>query len=293
MTDATGGEAARAAELGAAREALAAIGRRAEIARRLELGGTEAVLRSIVEAAVLLFEAEAASLALFDASRNLLVFHVAAGAQGQGVVGLEIPPDRGLVGYVFSTGQALAISDVARDPRFGRAFAEQTQYLPRSIVAVPLVDDRGTIGVLEVLDKRTEATFSLRDVELAGVFARQASVAIRASRVERDVAALVGAVLRSLAGEEAPTVGVEALVAAAMADVGGPGDPLWPLVERVAALRRAAPDQLELVTALLDVLVHQAERDASGLRGAGSRGLRGAGARGGAGGRGPRPAPGR
>jgi GAF domain-containing protein len=262
----------------AARQALASIGRRAEIARRLELGGTEAVLRSIVEAAVSLFEAEAASLALFDASRNLLVFRVAAGAQGQGVVGLEIPPDRGLVGYVFSTGQALAISDVARDPRFGRSFAEQTQYVPRSIVAVPLVDDRGTIGVLEVLDKRSEATFSIRDVELAGVFARQASVAIRASRVERDVARLLGAVLGALAGDEAPPDGVEALVEAAVSDVGGPDDPLWPLVEQVAALRRAAPEQLELVTALLAVLVRQAERD-GGPRGGGSgsraaRGLR-------------------
>lgn len=246
----------------AAREALAAIGRRADVARRLELGGTEAVLRSIVEAAVLLFEAEAASLALFDAPRNVLVFRVAAGAQGQGVVGLEIPPDRGLVGYVFSTGQALAVSDVARDPRFGRSFAEQTQYVPRSIVAVPLVDDRGAIGVLEVLDKRTEATFSIRDVELAGVFARQASVAIRASRIERDVAALLAAVLGALAGDDAPPAGVEALVEAAVADVGGPDDPLWPLVEQVAALRRAAPEQLELVTALLAVLVRQAERDA-------------------------------
>jgi putative methionine-R-sulfoxide reductase with GAF domain len=286
VTDPTDGDAPDAVDLGTARLALAAIGRRAEIAGRLELGGTEAVLRSIVEAAALLFEAEAASLALFDAARNVLVFRVAAGAQGQGVVGLEIPSDRGLVGYVFSTGQALAISDVARDPRFGRAFAEQTQYVPRSIVAAPLVDDRGTIGVLEVLDKRTEATFSIRDVELAGVFARQASVAIRASRVERDVGALVGAVLRSLAGPEAPADGVEALVAAAVADVGGPDDPLWPLVERVAALRRASPDQLELVTALLDVLVRQAGRDAGGLRGGGARGS--------AGGRGPRRrAPGR
>ena len=180
MTD---GDAPEAVDLAAAREALAAIGRRAEIARRLELGGTEAVLRSIVEAAVLLFEAEAASLALFDAARNLLVFRVAAGAQGQGVVGLEIPPDRGLVGYVFSTGQALAISDVARDPRFGRAFAEQTQYVPRSIVAAPLVDERGTIGVLEVLDKRTEATFSIRDVELDEGELRQARLRRRGRRL--------------------------------------------------------------------------------------------------------------
>jgi len=260
----TGDAAPDPADLAAARAALAAIGRRAEVARRLELGSAEAVLRSIVEAAVLLFEAEAASLALFDAARNVLVFRVAAGAQGQGVVGLEIPPDRGLVGYVFSSGQALAISDVARDPRFGRAFAERTQYVPRSIVAVPLVDDRGTIGVLEVLDKRTEATFSIRDVELAGVFARQASVAIRASRVERDLAAMISTVLGSLAGPEAPPAGVDALVVAAVADIAGPDDPLWPLVEQIVALRRASPEQLELVTALLGVLVRQAERDAGG-----------------------------
>jgi len=259
MTDEGAGRSADVAATGAA---LAAIGRRAEIARRLELGSAEAVLRSVVEAAVLLFEAEAASLALFDATRNVLVFRMAAGAHGQGVVGLEIPPDRGLVGYVFSTGQALAISDVARDPRFGRAFAEQTQYVPRSIVAVPLVDDRGTIGVLEVLDKRTEATFSIRDVELAGVFARQASVAIRASRVERDLAALISTVLGSLAGPEAPPAGVDALVEASVSDVSGPDDPLWPLVEQVAALRRVSPEQLELVTALLRVLVRQAERGA-------------------------------
>jgi len=260
----TGDAAPDPADLAAARAALAAIGRRAEVARRLELGSAEAVLRSIVEAAVLLFEAEAASLALFDAARNVLVFRVAAGAQGKGVVGLEIPPDRGLVGYVFSSGQALAISDVARDPRFGRAFAERTQYVPRSIVAVPLVDDRGTIGVLEVLDKRTEATFSIRDVELAGVFARQASVAIRASRVERDLAAMISTVLGSLAGPEAPPAGVDALVVAAVADIAGPDDPLWPLVEQIVALRRASPEQLELVTALLGVLVRQAERDAGG-----------------------------
>ena len=243
-----------------AHAALAAIGRRAEVARRLELGSAEAVLRSVVEAAVALFEAEAASIALYDSARNLLVFRVAAGEQGQGVVGLEIPPDRGLVGYVFSSGQALAIADVRADPRFGRSFAEQTQYVPRSIVAVPLVDGRGTLGVLEVLDKRSEASFSLRDIELAGVFARQATVAIRASRVERDAATLLRSVIGGLGGDEAPEAGVEALVAAALADVGDPDDPLWPLVEQIAALRRIGPEQRELLASLLEVLLRQAER---------------------------------
>jgi GAF domain-containing protein len=243
-----------------ARAALAAIGRRADVARRLELGSAETVLRSVVEAAVALFEAEAASIALYEPARNVLVFRVAAGEHGQGVIGLEIPPDRGLVGYVYSSGQALAIADVAADPRFGRSFAERTQYVPRSIVAVPLVDQRGTLGVLEVLDKRSETSFSLRDIELAGVFARQATVAIRASRVERDTATLLRSVIGDLAGGEAPEAGVEALVVAALADVGDPDDPLWPLVEQVAALRRIGPEQRELLGSLLEVLLRQAER---------------------------------
>ncbi len=242
-----------------ARAALAAIGRRADVARRLELGSAEAVLRSVVEAAVALFEAEAASIALYEPARNVLVFRVAAGEHGQGVIGLEIPPDRGLVGYVYSSGQALAIADVAADPRFGRSFAEQTQYVPRSIVAVPLVDQRGTLGVLEVLDKRSETSFSLRDIELAGVFARQATVAIRASRVERDTATLLRSVIGDLAAA-APEAGVEALVVAALADVGDLDDPLWPLVEQVATLRRIGPEQRELLGSLLDVLARQAER---------------------------------
>ena len=261
MTDTGAGRARRPHAFDRdAHAALAAIGRRAEVARRLELGSAEAVLRSVVEAAVALFEAEAASIALYDSARNVLVFRVAAGEQGQGVVGLEIPPDRGLVGYVFSSGQALAIADVRADPRFGRSFAERTQYVPRSIVAVPLVDGRGTLGVLEVLDKRSETSFSLRDIELAGVFARQATVAIRASRVERDVATLLRSVIGGLGSDVAPEAGVEALVAAALADVGDPDDPLWPLVEQIAALRRLGPEQRELLAALLEVLLRQAER---------------------------------
>jgi signal transduction protein with GAF and PtsI domain len=249
--------------------ALRAIALRAEAARRLDLGSAEAVLRSVVDATVALFQAEAASIALYDAATDRLVFRVAAGEQGQGVVGLSVPPSQGLVGYVYTTGQALALSDVERDARFGRAFAGQTGYVPRSIVAVPLVDEHGTIGVLEVLDKRNEVAFSLRDIELASVFARQAAVAISASRVERDVASLLATVIAALAGTDAadPTVasGVDELIAVAMAGLeGDEGSPLWALVEQVARVRRADPGQLELVADLLAVLADHAERGARG-----------------------------
>jgi GAF domain-containing protein len=243
--------------------ALRAIGLRAEAARRLELGSAEAVLRSIVDATVALFQAEAASIALYDATSDRLVFRVAAGEQGQGVVGLAVPPSQGLVGYVYTTGQALALTDVARDKRFGRTFAEQTSYVPRSIVAVPLVDEHGTIGVLEVLDKRDQLAFSLRDIELASVFARQAAVAISASRVERDVGQLLGSVIVSLAGGDHDPATVEQIVAAATDGLAGEDESrLWALVQEIARVRRADPAQLDLVRDILAVLATHVERQA-------------------------------
>lgn len=255
----------------AALEALRAIGIRSDLARRLTPDAGERVLRSVVDATVALFQAEAASIALYDATTDRLVFRVAAGEQGQGVVGLSVPPDQGLVGYVYTSGQALAISDVRADPRFGRAFAESTEYVPRSIVAVPLTDADGTVGVLEVLDKKDEAAFSLRDIELASVFARQAAVAISATRVERDVSELLGTVLGGLvrstgatAEDGGPDRIVSELVAAATSELDR-DDPshLWALVEQIARVRAATPDQLALVTDLLAVLGDHADRDRS------------------------------
>jgi len=239
---------------------LRSVAARAEAARRLEAGGTQALLRSIVDATVSLFQAEAASIALYDSASDRLVFRIASGEQGQGVVGVSIPTSQGIAGYVYSTGQSLAISDVQQDPRFGRDVAESTGYVPRSLIAVPLDDDHGTIGVLEVLDKRDSATFSLQDVELAGVFARQAAIAISASRVERDVATLLSSAAATLLDGE-PDGDVEEVVARATAGLDGEDESrLWELADLVARVRRADPEQLELVAELLAVLARHAER---------------------------------
>jgi GAF domain-containing protein len=251
---------------------LHAVALRVEAARRLAPHAGTAVLRSIVDATAALFGAEAASLALHDPATDRLVFAVAAGEHGQGVVGLAIGSSEGVAGYVFSTGQPLALSDVASDARFGRQTAEQTGYVPRSLIAVPLVDDEGILGVLEVLDKRGDGGFDLRDVELATVFARQATVAIRSSRIERDTASLLRAVLAAVdggAGSEASDGdALDAIIAAEIRSLDADGDdPLWALADQIARLRAADPGQLELVGDLLAVLVRRADRG----RGARSR----------------------
>jgi GAF domain-containing protein len=253
------------------RAALRAIALRAEAARRLTPPAGTAVLESIVEATAALFGSEAASIALYDPIERKLVFVVAAGEHGREVVGLAIDAGQGVAGYVFSTGQPLALADVAGDARFGRSTAEQTGYVPRSLVAVPLLDDDGTLGVLEVLDKRGDSGFDLHDVELATVFARQATVAIRATRVERDTESLLRSVLRGLgqmndddgasAADPTGAIDVDAAVRDAVAELDRDDDgALWGLADEIARLRRADPAQIELVRELVAVLVRRAER---------------------------------
>ncbi len=220
----------------------------------------QALLQTIVEATATLFEAEASSIALFERDPDRLEFRVAAGAQGAGAIGLSVPPSRGIVGFVFSTGQPLALSDVASDPRWDRAAAEKTGYVPRSIAAVPLVDRDQTVGVLQVLDKRTEATFSLRDMELLAVFAGQAAAAIRASRVQRDSERLLRAVLQSV-GDDLDESAVEALVSAAAGELDVDEEtPFWQIVDSVARLRELGDREMSLVADILGVVAAHAER---------------------------------
>ena len=244
----------------AALAALVAAARRSAIGRRLQGDIETRLLQSIVDATVRLFDAEAASIALFEQDPDRLEFRVAAGEQGAGAIGLTVPPTQGIAGFVYSTGQALSLSDVANDPRFNRDAAEQTGYVPRSIAAAPLLDEQGTLGVLQVLDKRGSATFSLRDMELLGVFAAQATVAIGAARVQRDTERL----FRSVLGQVGPDLDEEQvgdLVAAATADLDVDDEaPFWRLVDQVARLRSLTDRETALLADILDVVAVHAGR---------------------------------
>jgi GAF domain-containing protein len=247
-------------DLTAALTALKAVGRRSSVARRLQGGVEQRLLQSIVDATASLFDAEASSIALFEPDPDRLEFRVAAGAQGAGAIGLQVKPTEGIAGFVFSTGQALALTDVASDPRWDLAAAERTGYIPRSLAAVPLLDDEGSVGVLQVLDKRGSPSFSLRDMELLAIFASQATFAITATRVQRDTGRLLGEVLRQIA-DGMTDEQVEALVSEVTRGIDDhPEDPFWRLVDHVASLRGLGERDLTLVADILEVVARHAQR---------------------------------
>jgi len=165
-------------------------------------GSDRELLQSIVDAAARIFGAAAASIALVDEKQQLLEFRVSYGIGNENVVGMRIPLDTGVAGYVVMTGQPIAISNVQQDARFNQDFARSTGYVPRSILAMPLLWGDRVIGVMEVLDKIDAPSFGMQDMELLGLFARQAAIAIfQSQQIDQIGDALVRG-LKQLAGAD-------------------------------------------------------------------------------------------
>jgi GAF domain-containing protein len=148
------------------------------------------LLRSVAEVARAIFGARAASIFLLDEGTDELVFEAIAGEGSDTLIGRRFPSSTGLAGWVLVTRQPIVIEDVTEDPRFARDFAETTGYVPRGLMAVPLLHGERTLGVLEVLDRPQGSRFSLQEMDLLVLFGNQAAIALdllRSARRAKDV----------------------------------------------------------------------------------------------------------
>jgi GAF domain-containing protein len=155
--------------------------------------GYRALLRSTVEVARAIFRAKAASVFLLDEATEELVFEAVAGEGADTLVGQRFPADTGVAGWVLVTRQPLVVEDLTKDTRFSREAAEATGFVPQGLMAVPLLAEERALGVLEVLDRPQQTKFSLQEMDLLGLFANQAAIALDLlQRARRARAALDG-----------------------------------------------------------------------------------------------------
>jgi GAF domain-containing protein len=137
-----------------------------------------ALLQSVVAVARAIFAARASSVFLLDEEKDELVFEAVAGEGSAELIGKRFPSSTGIAGWVLVTRQPIVLEDVARDPRFARDVAESTGYVPSGLMAVPLLHDERVLGVLEVLDRPQQTRFTLAEMDLLGLFANQAAIAL-------------------------------------------------------------------------------------------------------------------
>jgi len=136
------------------------------------------LLQSIVDVARAIFGARAASIMLYDDEASALQFAAVSGEGADTLVGRRIPATTGIAGWVLATQQALAIEDLSNDPRFATDVASSTGYVPRGLMAAPLLADERALGVLNVLDRPKRTEFSLIEMDLLESFAHQAALSL-------------------------------------------------------------------------------------------------------------------
>jgi GAF domain-containing protein len=144
-----------------------------------------ALLSAIVEVARSIFGAKASSILLLDEDTEELVFEAVVGEGEETLLGARFPAGRGIAGWVLATRTPLVIEDVQQDPRFASDVAEGSGYVPSGLMAAPLLYDEQALGVLEVLDRPERSLFSLQEMELLGLFANQAAIAVDLLRKSR------------------------------------------------------------------------------------------------------------
>ena len=155
------------------------------------VGSRSQLLELIVQIAARVIRAAAASMLLLDRATQELVFTVAYPHRLEDLAPFRVAVGEGIAGLVAMTGQPMAISDAGSDPRHASPIAEQTGYMPNSLLCVPLVFADEVVGVLELMDKEGADAFDNADIETLGLFASLAAVAIEQSQTRAQLTSLL------------------------------------------------------------------------------------------------------
>ena len=146
----------------------------------------EVTLQIVMEQARILMQADRSTLFLYRKEMSELWTKVAA-ADGETMMEISIPGNRGIVGYVASTGEALNIPDAYKDPRFDPTTDRKTGYFTRNILCLPVFNSANElIGVTQLINKQ-QGSFTASDEEFMRAFNIQAGIALENARLFESV----------------------------------------------------------------------------------------------------------
>lgn len=138
------------------------------------------VFRRVIE----LLEAEAGSIWLREGDTLRCV--LATGPVGESVEGVELPVGAGLVGASARSGESELVDDPRADDRFVHQVDEATGFETRSVLVAPLAAKGEVLGVLQVINKRTdEEGFDEADRTFLDGLAATAGLALRNAQLHQ------------------------------------------------------------------------------------------------------------
>jgi len=157
------------------------------------------LLDTIMELGMKIMDAEGCSVLLVNEKEKKLQFVAASGAKKEEIKKLSLDIGEGVAGWVVQNDQLLLIEDVSKDSRFSKRVDEVLRQETKSLICVPLKVKNRIIGVMEVINKRGNRTFTESDIALFKPLSAQAAVAIERARLYEDLEDMYISTVKSLA----------------------------------------------------------------------------------------------
>jgi serine phosphatase RsbU (regulator of sigma subunit) len=148
----------------------------------------EALFPRLLDLAKNVSNAEAASLLLYNQQRDVLEFAAVKdevlGEKADEMLksAVELKMGEGIAGWVAQNRESVLIEKAQNDPRFSSQADQETGFVTRTILCVPLLYGGDLLGVINVLNSKDKPGFDDFDEELLECFADLASTAIMRSR---------------------------------------------------------------------------------------------------------------
>ncbi|HMS65470.1 MAG TPA: SpoIIE family protein phosphatase [Ignavibacteria bacterium] len=141
------------------------------------------LLNEIMESCKIVMNAEASSLMIYEEKENKLVFRVATGGKGDIVKLISIDLGEGIAGWVALHKEPLLIEDCYKDPRFNPEFDKKSNFKTKCMICVPMIHREKLVGVIQVINKKDDQTFSERDLNIFNILASQCAISIENAKL--------------------------------------------------------------------------------------------------------------
>ncbi|MGB3298288.1 MAG: adenylate/guanylate cyclase domain-containing protein [Phormidesmis sp.] len=143
-------------------------------------------LQSVMAAARNLMQADRSTLWLLDEQKNELWSQVQS-ADGQTLIDLRLPADKGIVGHVAQTAETLNILDAYGDSRFDVSSDLKTGYRTRNILCMPVFNSNGRLMGVSQLINKLQGQFTQLDESFMRAFNTQAGIALENAQLFQEI----------------------------------------------------------------------------------------------------------
>ena len=140
-------------------------------------------LKKLLKISAAELNSDEASILIRDGDEGDLRFLSAIGKVAEQLIDLKVPAGKGIAGFVFSSGQPMAVADVGEESTFYSEVDKATGYSTQMILATPLSHNGEMIGVLEYINRSGDPPFepfSPAEMDRAALFAEGFSALVNA-----------------------------------------------------------------------------------------------------------------